>query len=473
MNARHIINFQWKSYWRSFNVKRKTERRFFLLVFLLIPYLLGPSIKSLSHIVDELQAGNSQDFGSLLLGIFLAWVLLPLMANDSYLSITPIGLIRFPVPKRALFLIECAGVMIQPISWLLIAASFTLVVPLFSSSAPFIRLLTGFSFIIFSFFFSIFLKHFFYQGRVIKKLFIITVAVPLVFAVLYLYGSEITNFLFCRRPLPGLVVIAGLTALSLFAAYKSFFHTGSGYKRKHITTGKKMLFKFIKIPGKLGTLIQKDFYYFASNNNILISLCIMALYIYYLITEGSPAVDSFLILFLFIFIPNITFSLNSLGFESGLGIERYILFPLPGYRVLLSKNLAYLMLVLIQFLPVFLLGWLKFGAYIILLGFIEMLSVALLLLFWGNIISVLQPVPLQFHRFNLVSLQTAIPFTISIFIVHIGVFRAVDTYRLNPDTALMSQLVFLIGCLILYFISLIRSGKILEKRLVRIKDQLR
>ena len=47
------------------------------------------------------------------------------------------------------------------------------------------------------------------------------------------------------------------------------------------------------------------------------------------VTADSFAIDSFMILFLFLFIPNITFALNSFGLEAGTGIARYTLFPPP------------------------------------------------------------------------------------------------------------------------------------------------
>ncbi|MCP4216585.1 MAG: hypothetical protein GY765_18180 [bacterium] len=484
---KRILYFQWKSYWRSFTMKRKSQRRFFLLMFIFIPFYIGLYAKLLKGIAGQIASGSPMQLEQLLVGTFLAWMLLPLMTDDSYLDITAKTMNRYPMRRRKLFLLECTAILIQPITWALILITLSILFPLCASQIALLAVPAGILFLFFCFFFAVCLKNYFYQSPGIRKLpafvSVVLIAVAMAFTDSFTY-PEISASLFRylptrlpvnialnRLPFLWLTLLVALTVLAAFLAFKSL-ENYLATEKKARGKGKVML-KFSYIPGKLSGLVQKDFYYFLHNTNIYLALGIIALYLHYLLTIPVPSPDSAFIVMLFIFVPNLMFSLNCFGLDAHSNLNLYILFPLKGRQILLSKNIAFVFLLVFQTAPMFIILIWKLGFHIFLLAFLEMMTIILLQVIWGNIISILNPVPMQFNRLNLLPMQAAINFIISVIILHAGVFFSIDRFRENPAGALGKQLIAMGIVLFAYLITLYVSGRKLEKNIRHIRNQLK
>ncbi|MCP4156711.1 MAG: hypothetical protein GY757_53855, partial [bacterium] len=441
-----VLRYQWKSYWRSFLKKRNTRRRFFQLIFLALPFLLGWYYEFLITVSHEAYAGNVRNLERLLIGILLSWTLLPLMANDTYLEISASNMKGFPIDNDTLFRVECFGVLIQPITWLTTLCSLSLVVPLMALETRWLALPTALLFTMIMFLLTILVKNAIYDLPGVRKIFFFLFLMCL-FVCTYLGGEPLfeafseTFGVFLITRLPVNIALNRLPlvwfGVLLLTVLPIFYLTFAVFRRRlsgETMPGRKgnVFIKFSAIPGKLSGLIQKDFYYFLNNSNIYLGACAVLLYLYYLLTETAPEADSLFIVQLFIFLPGMNFAINSLGLENGSGIRRYILLPLKGREILLSRNLGYLFIMLFQEVPVFILVLWKFGGFVFLLGMMEFLVIVLLMVGLGNIVSVRNPVRLEFHRLNLGTLHSAVPFIIAIGLIHIGIFSSVDLYRTIP-----------------------------------------
>ncbi|MCP4157453.1 MAG: hypothetical protein GY757_57620, partial [bacterium] len=166
-----VLRYQWKSYWRSFSKKRNTRRRFFQLIFLALPFLLGWYYEFLTQVSHEAYAGNVRNLERLLIGILLAWSLLPLMANDTYLEISASNMKGFPIDNDTLFRVECFGVLIQPITWLTTLCSLSLVIPLMALETSWLALPTALLFTMIMFLFAILVKNAIYDLPGVRKIF--------------------------------------------------------------------------------------------------------------------------------------------------------------------------------------------------------------------------------------------------------------------------------------------------------------
>jgi hypothetical protein len=88
---------------------------------------------------------------------------------------------------------------------------------------------------------------------------------------------------------------------------------------------------------------------------------------------------------------SVSFPMNTFGLDGGPGLDRYALSPLSGSSIIRTKNAAFAIVVAAQRLPILALALWRFGPAETLWVLIETASLALLVLTWGNIISVRHP----------------------------------------------------------------------------------
>ena len=81
-------------------------------------------------------------------------------------------------------------------------------------------------------------------------------------------------------------------------------------------------------------------------------------------------------------------------------MDRLKLMPVTGRTILLSKNLAFLMIVGVQLTPLILLGGWRLGVLIGGLGIVEAASLAAMYMAWGNWMSVNYPFKMRFFQFS-------------------------------------------------------------------------
>lgn len=83
--------------------------------------------------------------------------------------------------------------------------------------------------------------------------------------------------------------------------------------------------------------------------------------------------------------------MNAFGLDGGPGLDRYALSPISGAHIVQTKNLAFLVVVAVQRAPILALALWRFGPAETLWALFETASLTLMVLAWGNIVSVRHP----------------------------------------------------------------------------------
>jgi hypothetical protein len=163
-----------------------------------------------------------------------------------------------------------------------------------------------------------------------------------------------------------------------------------------------------------------------------------------------------------VFILNAGLVFNSFGFDRQPGLNRYALSPLDGRKILLGKNLAFIVLIGIQLcllMPaaVWRLEW-SSAAF----GAIEAVVLALAFLAYGNWSSVSRPIKLEFYRFY--SSRSPLDDISGITLTSLPGL-AVIFLSYKSDSPIVWLIVpILIVCAASYFISITAGGKYFERK---------
>jgi hypothetical protein len=91
--------------------------------------------------------------------------------------------------------------------------------------------------------------------------------------------------------------------------------------------------------------------------------------------------------------------LNNFGLD-GKAVDRYRLLPLSSRQVVLSKNLAYVLLVMIELAAPVLVALFRVGVPFTLACLVGCLAVCCLTMAWGNFVSIRSPSPREFFNFE-------------------------------------------------------------------------
>jgi hypothetical protein len=139
------------------------------------------------------------------------------------------------------------------------------------------------------------------------------------------------------------------------------------------------------------TLLRKEIrYVLGLPEHALIILISLAFCIYLIGGEGLQA-DALRAVFGMLSVMSVSFPMNTFGLDGGPGLDRYALSPLSGSSIIRTKNAAFAIVVAAQRVPILALALWRFGVVETLWVLVEIASLALLVLTWGNIISVRHP----------------------------------------------------------------------------------
>jgi len=154
-------------------------------------------------------------------------------------------------------------------------------------------------------------------------------------------------------------------------------------------------------------------------------------------------------------------------------VDRYRLLPLSGRDVLLSKNLAYAMITAVQVGPLILAGAYRFGLVVGLAALCGAAAYWLLLVIWGNWVSVRHPAPREFFNFDnreqaggILSQLYALAVEGALILV------ALIGYRAGPWILLAVQVILLALCAALYRARLARTGRLFEESAELMRERL-
>ena len=160
------------------------------------------------------------------------------------------------------------------------------------------------------------------------------------------------------------------------------------------------VFNSFRIAGPVGGLAIKDFRYFRRLLDPYLGVLAAALGSFYLITTDMASAGLFQVFLLGVFVLNAATAFNSFGLDNRAIMDRLKLMPVTGTTILLSKNLAFLMIAGVQVTPLILLGSWRLGVPIGMVGIVEAASMAAMYMAWGNWMSVNYPFKMRFFQFS-------------------------------------------------------------------------
>jgi len=340
----------------------------------------------------------------LLLGILLVW-LFPLMSN-ARLSVTTRAIRHLPLSLKQLFIIKSVSLLIPPFAWIVVGASLGISYSLLHAPNPLPGISAALLFILLSWL----------TGLTVAQLMSIafwrTVGVIIVVAGVFFAGSRnSSNILQLLSYSPGtfvshaalgeqvwsqLLKLGILTVLAFAAALWSFRSSLESTEPSSLQKSRSSLM-FL---GKTGPLSAKDFRYFRRLLDPYFGLLAGALGCFYLLSADTPTPEVFWIFIVLVFFPNAILTFNAFGLDSQSVIDRYALLPLSGREIIWSKNRAYVVTMLFELAPLFVLAMWRLGPSTVCFGIIEAALLSLAYLIWGNMIAVTHRFKMQFYRFS-------------------------------------------------------------------------
>lgn len=407
--VRQILKYQWKAYWRRFVRGRQLVEldAFLLLLFgVLFIRFLPPAMR-------QMAAGRTAGTELFLFVLSIAWFY-PLI-EDSRISIHPKDLIRFPLTTNSLLWIRIASFFISPAAMIITVGSLLSALPLLKSPRPFIGIGAAILLFVLAANLGLSLSHMISSAALRRRLVVAAaiVIVPLG-AVLFASGRDAPRLLGVMASftpvhlvartamtpdyLPALISIMALTAcaaLAILLLRWSFNRSLSD--QEVIRPPDNLVASLIRLPGRLSGLVRKEQNYFRKLPGVWMGLLFTLAYsqIFWL---GAPPPVSYQAIILILISTNMGLSSNSFGLDAPSEINRYLLFPLRGRDILLSKNLGFAVIIAAQLsvtLPFALwrLGWQEVS-----FGLIEAAALSLAYLAWGNLVSVSMPFKMRFYH---------------------------------------------------------------------------
>ena len=340
----------------------------------------------------------------LLLGILLVW-LFPLMSN-ARLSVTTRAIRHLPLSLKQLFIIKSVSLLIPPFAWIVVGASLGISYSLAHAPNPLAGISATLLFLLFSWL----------TGLTVAQLISIAFwrsvgAIIVVAGVLFAGSRNSSSILQLLSYSPGtlvshaalgkqvwfqLLILGILTVLALAAALWSFQSSLDSVEPSSSQKSRSSVLFF----GKTGPLSAKDFRYFRRLLDPYFGLLAGALGCFYLLSADTPTPEVFWIFIVLVFFPNAILTFNAFGLDSQSVIDRYALLPLSGREIIWSKNRAYVVTMLLELAPLFVLAMWRLGPSTVFFGIIEAALLSLAYLIWGNTIAVTHRFKMQFYRFS-------------------------------------------------------------------------
>jgi hypothetical protein len=408
-----LLRHQWRAYWRGV-IREGNHVQFYLFVLTPLAYLifikLPPKLQLAAQDLSTGRTGSSEFILLLFAGV---WLLLP--SVDATLSMSVKNLLRFPLPIRELLALRILSLFISPLALLILLGSLLSLFPFFRARHPLPGLVAALLFFLLAMLLGWCLTHLL-SIAVWRKGFLAVAVITIApfGASILASGNQANQNLHALLPYTPahLVTVAAtggrwhsvLIPLSLLLAACSLspWLLGWSFRRnlsavtEHLSAGGGKL-GFIKPPGKLASLVDKEQRYYRKSFNPWIGLLLTLVCSFALLKNAIPPIIlETAILFIFLF--DLDLIINSFGWDRVPEINRYLLFPLRGRDIVLVKNLGIAIISAAQMLPLLLLAGWRFGWIIAGVCLIEVLALLLAHLAWGNLYSVGYPHKEHFYR---------------------------------------------------------------------------
>ncbi len=409
-----IISYEWRAYWRRFSRggARAGNGGIILIVSALVAFKY---LQMLLAAAGNVANGHSRLLVQLLAAIFLVW-LFPL-ASNARKTLASRSWLHLPLSLKERFIVRAVSLLMPPSAGLVVAGSLAICYPLAQAPNPGAGIIAGLLYIAIAWSTGLTIAHLI-NSAVWRTLFWIAALALLTVAGVSVIrgGTSVTLFSFPFSPamlveraamggglgtqtwLTPILSLVTLALISVAAGSAALWSFKKSLTAAPESSGKKILASH-NIPGRLGGLVAKDFRYFRRLLDTYLGVAAAMLGCLYVIVADVASTGIYLSFIVVVFLCNAALAFNSFGLDNRAGLDRYALLPLSGRAILLSKNLAYLMVLGVQILPMlFVAGW-RLGMLPSALGLVEAAALACGYLTWGNWMSVNHPLKMQFYRF--------------------------------------------------------------------------
>jgi hypothetical protein len=408
-----VIVFQWRAFWRRFARRGRFSAGNQGVVLIIAALVLLKYIQQLRLASSEILHGQTSLFQTLLGALFFAWLMA--FTNRERDSDGTQRLLALPLSLRELFFVRISSLLTPPYIWLLLLASLGICYPLRNAPHPLLGSLAALMFVVFSFACGLTISSLLnmrWWRRALAGAGLLTAAITgfsimrnpnlsfliggLAFPPMTWVANVATKATGGRGTLL-LAALSGVAAVSLWAAFAAFRvsiqHVPSrSYSAKPILN--------LSIPGRLGGLVGKDLRHYRRLLDVYLGVLALGAGSFYLISVDVASVDLSIIFLMAVLLPNAPLAFNYFGLDNASGLDRYALLPLRGRVILLSKNLAYAVFLLVQASPLLILTTVRLG----LEGGVVLLATTVAslcaYLTWGNIMAISHPVKMHFFRFS-------------------------------------------------------------------------
>jgi len=445
-----LLPYLWRAYWRDVgkrgvwrNANMASVTAFgiiglpifaMLLIFAVVSFRDGVTDRGLLLIEMALT------------GIFATWLMLPLLVSSVSGRGQGLELVRmrqFPLSILQLFHVGALASLIQPVYWILMIASVLLLVAIGFSPLPLPGVVAGLLLVVSAAVLSWALGLLLAavvssrRGRELGLGFLAFGMAPLWFVLTgdveyeagaltmtiadhnYLLFDEtgrqglltdlrawtpsawVTAAATGTAPLRGflclLVLLGGSLAVAVLSLRRQVSQPpetlGSSASRQ------RSISPILGLPAPLGVAAAKELRYLSRTLDALMGYVGGAIAAIWMLVrpENGPWVIA-LVMPLVVF-NEMVIPLNNFGLD-GAAVDRYRLLPLRGRQVILSKNIAYVLLVLIELALPVLVALFRVGVPYTLACLCGCLSVCCLTMTWGNFVSVRSPAAREFFNFD-------------------------------------------------------------------------
>lgn len=476
-----IVRWQWIAYWRRFKHGGQLNAGNQGLLFLVACVLLFKYAQFLRVALVELSRAQTPAFENLLLGIFVA-LLYPVGGNP--LLIPSQRFLHLPLTIRELLGIRVLSLLIPIYSWMIVAATLALFVPLFGAPHPFAGALATALFVVFSCCFGLTVSHLTLIPRARKLLLLLLFVLLLTAGPLLIFTNsraERIAFLLSMSPIrlvastavasatwTNFLVPALLALLFFWLAISSFRWSLAAGPPSYSHAAP--IFGTLKIPGRFGDLVTKDLRHFRRLLDPYFGLLIAALCGSYLIIGDAPVLELFWPFLILFFTLNASLAFNFFGFDQPPALDRYKLLPASGRTIILSKNLMFVTIIGVQMLVLLALTTWRLGWFVTALTAIEVVVLMLAYMTWGNWLSVRYPVKLQPYR--IASGGPLVEIMLGLCLANLPAVACLYLLLSNQTGVMWKMGIITLLCSALYYVSISWSGKYFERTSDKIRSQL-
>jgi hypothetical protein len=408
-----IVRYQWRAFWRR--VLRTGRLKFYLTVLALLGWITAVALPdSLSRAAGELAAGQTASMDSLLLVLCLLWLVV--LGEDLNVSLSSDRLRRFPLGVRSLLALRLLSLFLSPIVWLATIVSLIGLSPLLSAPHPLLGVLSAFFFFALTIGVGMSVSQQLGIARWRRRLLdagLALGAVAAAFALPLVYhdarpliaslmvvnpATLVTTVAVATTPYAmafpvATLLVSGAAVWYLFLwSFLRSLHGGTSERTARRATS------IARLPGRLGPLVQIEQRSVSRVLDLWMGLLlVLAAAALSLSASLSSTFRQTVLVIVCALNANVT--LNCLGLDRPAALTRYLILPIRGKDLFLAKNVAVMVVVAVQQMPLLAVGawqsgFMQLGAEIVVA---IVLSVAHLA--WGNVVSVFEPRRTEPHRF--------------------------------------------------------------------------